>query len=203
MIIENTSLQREAGARGLPVRVHRVRFGSQAEQVFFLRQIVNVYRRRPSWRKYCIDRTFGELGCVPKQYARQARAVGQLVKDQIVYVPEIDETFQFPPLTIRLGYGDCDDFNTLIGAWLEALGIPVELVAMHVRPKAPTAFREWWLATFGKARLSHIWPRALIRRPFGRWARFNLDATLRNHPIGTDPIRLALERGDFVRTIVA
>ncbi len=169
-------------ATGATVTSRRVRFGSQPEQIVWLRKMIDEYREPYIIRARARDIAFRQRGCPPRDQACQAVAIAGWVQDTITYVNEMPETFQTPPTTIAEGYGDCDDFSTLIGALCESIGILVELVGMQWTEGGVEYYR-------------HIFPRALV--PIGgRVVRVPLDATLTVPVDGTqDPIRIALARG--------
>lgn len=185
---------------GRPARTMRLRFGSQQEQVYFLRKMVTAARQQLAIREKAVE-IVQEAGVPPRRKTAQAFAIGRWAKDGgIYYVNEPVEIFQLPTRTIRSGIGDCDDFTTAIGSLCESIGIPTRLVAMSVRPMAPASFRSWFAETFRTEDrgLTHIYPEAWPV-VMGRRVRICLDAT-GDFPVGTDPIALALRRGRFVRT---
>jgi hypothetical protein len=171
-----------SAATGETVVQRTVSFGSQPEQIAWLRGMVDQYRSVHPIRSRARDIVFRQYVCPPKDQLCQALAIAQWVQNNITYVAEMPETFQTPTTTVAEGYGDCDDFSTLIGALCEAIGIPVELVGMQWGEGAGRYYK-------------HIFPRALIVRP-GKLYRVPLDATLSATVDGTqDPIRIALARG--------
>jgi transglutaminase-like putative cysteine protease len=171
--------------RGRPAPTLRVSFGSQREQVKFLRQLVNTYANRLPIRELAVQ-ICRDAGVPSKNQVRQAKAIAEWVGDRIYYVNERRETFQTPIRTLKSGLGDCDDTTSLIGALCESIAIPVELVAIGVN---------------SGRQLTHIYPRAICRTPAGL-RRVNLDATIAPphglYQIGTDPAWLARQRGDRV-----
>lgn len=178
---------RGSAATGDTVSERTVRFGSQAEQIIWLRRMVDQYRAVHAIRARARDIVFRQRGCEPKDKVGQALAIGAWVQDTITYVEEMPETFQTPTTTVAMGYGDCDDFSTLIASLLESIGIESELVGM-----------EW------DGHFRHIFPRAVVRGRTGPAVLIPLDATLSISIYEvTDPIRLAQERGDKVRIFVA
>lgn len=176
----------ERSLAGDRVSTRRARFRSQPDQIRFLRQMVNEYRGHYSIRARARDIVFRQGLCPPKDQLCHALAIGSWVQNNIVYVNELPEVFQTPTTTISTGYGDCDDFSSLICSLLEAVGVESELVGME------------WGGTF-----QHIFPRAVL--PYARPPqRLALDATLPT-PIAmrTDPIAVARSRGSKVRVFVA
>lgn len=172
----------EAGAAGDTVTTRKVRFGSQQEQIMWLRGMVDEYRGVYAIRSRARDIVFRQRGCAPKDQVCQALAIGSWVQDTITYVQELPETFQTPTSTVAQGYGDCDDFTTLIGALCESIGIETQLVGM-----------EWGRGTARYFR--HIFPRAIIPRG-GRLYVIPLDATSSSPVDGTyDPITVAQRQG--------
>lgn len=171
-----------SSATGETVVQRTVTFGSQPEQIVWLRGMVDRYREVFPIRSRARDIVFRQYACPPRDPLCHALAIAQWVQNNITYVAEMPETFQTPTTTVAEGYGDCDDFSTLIGAMCESIGIPVELVGMQ------------WGEGEGRF-YKHIFPRALITRP-GKLYRVPLDATLTSPVDGTqDPIRIALARG--------
>jgi len=167
---------------GATVSERKVRFGSQPEQIVWLRGMVNQYRELYVIRARARDIAFRQRQCPPRDQTCQALALAGWVQDTITYVAEMPETFQTPTTTIAEGYGDCDDFSTTICALCESIGIVTELVGM-----------EWGSGNDRFYR--HIFPRALVTQG-GRLYRVPLDATLTESLDGTqDPIRIALARG--------
>jgi hypothetical protein len=176
----------ETGADGQPVEMRWAQFGSIPEQLAYLRKMIDVYRAT-SWARTTAMEIIRAAGCEARNHACFALAVGEEVQRRIMYVREFPERFQTPPNTWKDEAGDCDDFTTLIGSLLEAVGVPVQVVGMKVDGK--------W---------RHVYPRALIDGAGGKQLPLNLDATLRGVPIRemANPIRRALERGMKVETIV-
>ena len=169
-------------ANGETVTTRKVRFGSQQEQIVWLRGMVDQYRGVYAIRSRARDIVFRQRGCPPRDQVCQALAIAQWVQDNITYVQELPETFQTPTTTVAQGYGDCDDFTTLIGALLESIGIESQLVGMQWGRGVQRYFR-------------HIFPRAIIPRG-GKLAVIPLDATSSSPVDGTyDPIAFAQARG--------
>jgi transglutaminase-like putative cysteine protease len=105
------------------------------------------------------------------------------VQDRITYVEEMPERFQTPTTTIAMGYGDCDDFTTLIASLLESIGIESELVGM-----------QWSVPGEGKF-YRHIFPRAVVTQG-GRVYEIPLDATERQDIYELmNPVEVALALG--------
>lgn len=171
-----------SSATGATVATRRVRFGSQPEQIVFLRGMVEQYRETYQINARARDVAFRQRGALPKDQIGQAIAIGSWVQDTITYVNELPERFQTPTTTIAEGYGDCDDMATLIASMCESIGIATELVGM-----------EWGEGDLRSFR--HIFARAVVPTG-GRVVRVPLDATL-NAPVDgrQDPIRIALARG--------
>lgn len=168
----------------LPVRVRRLMFGSQAEQIGFLRAMVDRYKGNQLIREKACQIVFNWAGCPPKAKLCHAVAIARWVQTHITYVNEGEETFQSPVRTLTWRHGDCDDFSTLIGALCESIGVHVELVGVHWRDQ----FR-------------HIFARAVVPTAAGL-RRIPLDATLdadvRRLP---NPIAISIRRGDQPSTL--
>lgn len=182
---------------GRKVTIRRKSFATQAEQVKYLRQMVAAYRGTQGIRSLARDVVFRVLQLPPKRRAAHAVGIASWVQGRITYVNEGDETFQTPIETLRSGYGDCDDFSTLIAALCESLGVPTELVALEWGgTRLPFGF---WVG----GQFRHIFPRAIVPGPDGRPLRLPLDATL-DQPVEalTDPVLIAVRRGVRPRTLV-
>lgn len=176
----------ETDRQGRPITTRRWKFsGGQAEQVLWMRQLVRTYRATHYVRDLA-RRILAESRCPARDKTCHALAIARWVQDRIAYVNEGDETFQTPPRTVDLGYGDCDDHAILVATLIESIGISAEIVAM----------------TLGSGTFKHVFARAVIPPPAlggvaagdGKPLRIPLDTTL-PAPLGTNPITLALSRG--------
>jgi transglutaminase-like putative cysteine protease len=76
-----------------------------------------------------------ESGVNQKAFPEYVRAIGNFVRDRIMYVrdPVSVERVQTPEATLKLKTGDCDDKATLTAAMLESVGIPSRFVAIAKR----------------------------------------------------------------------
>jgi hypothetical protein len=170
-------------------RVHttRVRFRSIQDELKFLRQVIDDWRGRAWTRETAKRVVFDNGGCEPKKRLCHALAVAEWVQETITYVNERPETFQTPQRTVDLGMGDCDDQTVLVGALLEAVGIPVQVVGMRIDG-------QW----------RHVFPRAVVRLPGGRNVVVSLDTTL-SLPVRqlVDPVARSKKRGRSVETYTA
>lgn len=186
MIVNFGPTRIEETLAGDEVSSRTVQFGNQAEQVQFLRKMVDEYRTVAAIRARARDIVFRQYMSIPKDPLAHALAIGEWVQQNITYVNETPEVFQTPTHTVATGYGDCDDFTTLICALCESIGIETELVALE------------WGGAF-----RHIFPRALIKRG-GIVYRVPLDATL-PYPVRlqTDPVQIALRRRYNLRVYIA
>jgi transglutaminase-like putative cysteine protease len=175
-------IRESSSVTGATVTTRKVRFASQPEQILWLRGMVNSYREVYLIRSRARDIAFRQRVADPRDQIAQAVAIASWVQDNITYVQELPETFQTPTTTVSEGYGDCDDFSTLIASMCESIGIMTELVGMEWGKGASRYYR-------------HIFPRAVVVRD-GMVYRVPLDATLTNPVDGTqDPIRIALAKG--------
>jgi transglutaminase-like putative cysteine protease len=173
---------------GDTVSTRKVTFGSQEEQIRYLRQVVDQYRCVYAIRARARDIVFRQRGCLPKDKRSQALAIASWVQDNITYVEERPETFQTPTSTVAQGYGDCDDFVQLIAAMLESIGIESQLVALQWPEDGESYYR-------------HIFARAVFVEG-GRRVELPLDATISRSVYDlTDPIRLARETGKRPLTV--
>lgn len=172
---------------GAEVVQSHVRFGSQAEQVQFLRAMVDQFREQPAIRARARDIVFRQYGCRPKYFMDHAIAIGSWVQNNVTYANEIPEVFQTPSHTLYCRYGDCDDFTTLICSLLESVGIESELVALE------------WDGAF-----RHIFPVACVPGRMGQTVRLPLDATL-SQPVAdlANPIEIARRKGYRLKVYVA
>lgn len=182
----------ELGPDGKPVSMLWAEFGSIPEQLSYLRKMIDVYRAT-TWARSTAMQIIRDAGCEARNHACFALAIGEAVQQRIMYVREFPERFQTPPNTWRDGAGDCDDFTTLIGSLLEAVGVPVKVVGMKTAPRKGQPLK--W---------KHVYPVAQIEGPGGKALPMNLDATLRGVPVRqmANPITRALERGMVVETLV-
>lgn len=176
----------ETSIAGDEVSQRVLRLRSQPEQIWYLRQMVNEWSGVYAIRARARDIVFRQYGCPPKNKVCHALAIGEWVQNTITYVEEKPEVFQTPTSTIAQGYGDCDDFTSLIGALGESIGLDVDLVGL-----------EWWERGSGRE-FRHIFPRAVVDGFV-----VPLDATL-NAPIRyrTDPIAAALAKHPDLRVCV-
>jgi len=164
------------------VKVQRRRWVTQAEQVAYLRAVVDACRERETMRRLAVHIAFDIYHCARKDKRAQALAVANWCKGHVTYVEELPERFYFPVRLLAEPHpaGDCDDFTTLIATLCEALGIRCRLVAA------------WW-----KGGYRHIWPEAFDGR---RW--LVLDATMRQPPGLANPYRtLAQKYGSDARVL--
>lgn len=170
---------------GIPLT--RVRWRSQEEQVLYLRKVVDTYRGWPEFRKLAAWIVFDWAGCRMRDPSCHALAVARWVQRTIRYVNEGEETYMTPPATLTEGYGDCDEFTTLIATLLESIGVECQVVAL-----------EW------DGEYRHIFPRALVgTAPGGGPLLLPLDATLAT-PVGSplkDPLLLLHRRGKAITTL--
>ena len=74
--------------------------------------------------------------CNQKDYACEAAALHQFVRDSIRYVQDpIDvERIQSPDKTLELAAGDCDDKAILLASLLESIGHPTRFIAIGFEP---------------------------------------------------------------------
>jgi transglutaminase-like putative cysteine protease len=180
-------------------RVYKMRFASQAEEIAFLRLIVNAYRELQTIRAHAVNVVFREYGCAPKRQAAHALALGDWTQKHIDYVNELPETFSSPLAVLRQRYEDCDGHACFIAACCESIGIPTELEALAWRgPRRPQS-SFWERGSWG---YRHIFCRALVPVK-GKLRRLPLDSTMRG-PVGaTDPVRTAVTlHGDVESLIV-
>ena len=169
-----------------PGRFGKVTFSSQAEQVHFLREMINRYAANRLIREKAIDIVFRWGRCPPKAKLCHAITIARWVQTHITYVNEGVETFQSPVRTLTYRFGDCDDFASLEGALLRSIGIDEELCALY------------WRGMY-----RHIFDRARIPVPGHGVRLLPLDATL-SQDVRTlpNPIAISIKRGDNPRVLV-
>ncbi len=85
----------------------------------------------------------------PDDWAGEARACFQYVRDQIRYVGDIDdiETLQPPDVTMEIGQGDCDDKCILLCSLLLTIGHGPKCVRLFACGFAPDAFSHVFVET--------------------------------------------------------
>jgi transglutaminase-like putative cysteine protease len=98
-----------------------------------MRKLVWLGKRNPA------HRDLANLICArvkPKDWIGELRAVFNWVRDNIRYSLDTSdiEVLQSAAVTLRLGYGDCDDRCILSAVLLESLGHPCVLFAMGFEP---------------------------------------------------------------------
>lgn len=175
----------EQGERRYPVKVRRMRFASQAAQVFWLRQMVNRYRTNQLIREKAVS-IIREAGCPPKGRLCQMVAIARWVQVHVDYVNEPEETFQSPIRTLTWRAGDCDDHAALVATLIESIAIPSKLAAL-----------EW------RGQYRHIYPQGILMLGRGQPPRtIHLDTTLKTDVRKlTNPIAIAIKRGDNPRVL--
>lgn len=91
-------------------------------------------------------------GIAQKDYASEARACLEYVRDRIRYVRDIRgvETLHDPVTLLRIGSGDCDDKSILLASLLLSIGHKVRFVAV----------------SFAPGQFSHVWVQVNC---YGRW----------------------------------
>lgn len=176
---------------GDEVITQRARFGSQEQQIRYLREVVSVYRGHPAIRARARDIIFRVDHCEPRNEVAYALALGRWVQQWIRYCKEMPEVFQTPTATVALGYGDCDDHVQLVASLVESVGIESELVGLEWDAPPGSGVRRAY---------QHIFSRAVIG---GRWY-VPLDTTL-PRPIEdmTDPIKIGRNAGLRLRVFRA
>ena len=158
-----------------------VKFKNLDEELHYLRSLIERFRADPQIRQLALH-AIRHYKAPMRDKAAQARACAQWARDNIMYVHELPERFQWPDETLRTRAGDCDDFTTLIGSMIESVGIPSAMVVMQING-------QW----------SHIFPAARMQ-PYG--ALLPLDAT-NKFPISVNPVKYSLDKGKKVRLKIA
>lgn len=153
-----------------------VEFPNLDSQLHLIRGMISKWSGHPDVRNLAL-RIVRDAGLDTRDKPAMAQTIGRWVQDNITYIHELPERFQTPEVTIATAAGDCDDMNILIGALVEAIGVPVGVIAMEVNG----AWR-------------HIFPAAWIKDAF-----LPLDASLKDR-IGTvNPVLRSLSKGKMVR----
>jgi hypothetical protein len=183
------------GFAGDVVTTRVVRFGSQKEQVAYLRSVIDEYRANYAIRSRARDIVFRQRGCRPKDKRAQALALASWVQQNITYVEEKPEIFQTPTSTVAQGYGDCDDHVQILGAMLESIGIDARLVAL-----------QWPDRDGGSSVSSEYFRHIFVQGCFvegGRYVCLPLDTTLARSVYDlTDPIEVSRRMGRRVTVFV-
>lgn len=103
------------------------------ERVSRVGRMIKLGREDPEIRKFAVQavsRRCGDGWCTPeKDNAAEVKAIFNAVRQNVRYSGDMTsaDTFQHPRRTLEFGGGDCDDFTSLTGAALEAIGIPVRM----------------------------------------------------------------------------
>ena len=108
-----------------------VDFKDLDEELTYLRNVINNFRHRPQIRSLAL-RIIRTASAPQRDKVAQAKAIAQWVKDNIYYVHELPERFQWPDETLRTKAGDCDDMTTLVASMCESIGIPCKMVVMCI-----------------------------------------------------------------------
>lgn len=176
-----TSYLQGAWTEASGVRVEKRWWPTQAEQVAYLRAVVDVFREREWVRQLALKIVFHDYKCARKDKTCQALAIGDWAQKHITYVEELPERFFLPFRLLKQPNpaGDCDDFTVMIASLCESIGIRCRLVAAR------------WGGGY-----RHIWPEAWDGK---RWIR--LDATMRE-PVGlANPYRVLAKRHPGARVL--
>ena len=151
------------------------------EELHYLRSLIERFRADPEIRALAVH-AVRHYKAPQRNKAAQARACAQWCRDNLTYLHELPERFQWPDETLRTRSGDCDDFTTLIGSMIESIGIPCVMVTMEINGV--------W---------SHIFPAAQVGTPP---SLLPLDAT-NKFPISVNPVKFSLDKGKKVRLKLA
>lgn len=173
-----------------------VSFKDLDEELRFLRAGVAKWRGNPQIRDTAMAAIRAD-NAEMRDKKSQAIAIGQWVQDNIYYVHELPERFATPAETLRTKAGDCDDGAWLIGAMLESVGIPSQLVCMKLCSN---------MVMFGQSFQScawkHIFPAAVMQE---KGTLLPLDWTLKHYKVRElkNPISVAQEKGQSVTLKIA
>lgn len=98
-----------------------------------MRGMVRTYKKIPQFRDFAAKK----IKHLPqKAYNAEINTLFEYVRDCIRYMRDVRdvETLQTPDVTVKLGYGDCDDKSVLLATLLEATGHPTRFVAIGTKP---------------------------------------------------------------------
>lgn len=98
-----------------------------------MRGMVRAYKKIPKFRDFAAQK----IKHLPqKAHNLEIKTLFEYVRDNIRYMRDVNgvETLQTPDVTVKLGYGDCDDKSILLAAMLEATGHPARFVAVGTKP---------------------------------------------------------------------
>lgn len=118
-----------------------------AATLSLMARIARAYSKLPQF--YVLAReVVATAGVEGKDYAGEAEALWQFVRDNVTYRRDIEgvESVQTPDRTLELASGDCDDQSVLSATLARTLGFPVRFVA----------------AGIGGSDLEHVWPEVRI-----------------------------------------
>lgn len=102
-----------------------------------------------------------------KDWLGELEAIFQFVRGRIRYAldPSDIETTQCAVTTLRLGYGDCDDFAVLLATLCESMGHPCCLVALGFQE--PGSYEHVLTIASGAGELPWVAMDATETQPFG------------------------------------
>jgi len=98
-----------------------------------MRQIVEQYGRDPRIAQLTMD-VIRKAGVPSRDYVGQASAILAWIQQNIYYVNEPAERLQAPLLTVKMGYGDCDDLAMLANAMFESIRLSWKFVICGTLP---------------------------------------------------------------------
>jgi len=98
-----------------------------------MRQIVEQYGRDPRITEKTMQ-IIRQAGVQPRDYVGQAAAILAWVQNNIYYVNEPGERLQAPLLTLKIGYGDCDDLAMLCNAMFDSIRLDYRYVICGKTP---------------------------------------------------------------------
>lgn len=118
-----------------------------------MKQLVKQYKGSPKIRDKAFEITKG-ISKDPRtnlpdrrNYHNIATAVYKWMKKNIAYVRDPDgiEWLQTPVVTLKQGYGDCDDLSVLAGALLSSIGLPTRFKVVKANPSKPSSYSHVYL----------------------------------------------------------
>jgi hypothetical protein len=162
------------------------RSASDVQRLAFLRDVAERAGRDPRLRSVAA-RILRDAGVDQRRYREQAAALLKWVQENIQYLNEPDEIIQDPLLTLRYGYGDCDDMAALLGSLYEAIRLDWRFVLAGTDAAGNRA--RWTEGTpYVRAKYAHIyvavgWPPF---KPMAKQTWAYAEPTVKSAPLGWD-----------------
>ncbi|TYP92075.1 Transglutaminase-like superfamily protein [Fodinibius salinus] len=118
-----------------------------------MKRLVKEYKGNPKIRDKAVTLTKGiakdgRTGLPDRRnYHNIASAVYDWMKQNIAYIRDPDdiEWLQTPLVTLKNGYGDCDDLSVLAGALLSSIGVPTQFKVVKADRRKPNSYSHVYL----------------------------------------------------------